>query len=54
MSVELHAMACLNQVAVKVLAYYTKAPNYTYVPQSDITKFGNPLHPAMVKLKGTT
>ena len=51
-AVELHAMACLYQVAIKVLAYYTKAPNYrwnTYIPQSDMTKFENPLHPAMVK-----
>ncbi len=51
-------MACLYQVAIKVLAYYTKAPNYrwnTYIPQSDMTKlsFENPLHPAMVKARAT-
>ena len=49
-------MACLYQVAIKVLAYYTKAPNYrwnTYIPQSDMTKlnFENLLHPAMVKAR---
>ena len=56
-AVELHAMTCLYQVAIKVLAYYTKAPNYrwnAYIPQSDITKFENPLHPANGERKGTT
>lgn len=49
---ELQAMACLYQVAIKVLTYYTKAPNYrwnTYVPQADLTKFEQPLYPAMMK-----
>ena len=44
-------MTCLYQVAVKVLTYYSKAPNYrwnTYIPQMDLTKFENPLYPAMV------
>ena len=50
-AVELQAMACLYQVVVKVLTYYSKAPNYrwnTYAPRTDLTKFENPLHPAMV------
>ena len=49
---ELQAMACLYQVAIKVLTYYTKAPNYrwnTYVPQADLTKFEKPHYPAMMK-----
>lgn len=51
-AVELQAMACLYQVAIKVLTYNTKVPNYrwnTYVPQTDLTKFEDPLYPAMVK-----
>ena len=29
-AVERHAMACLYQLTIKVLAYYTKTPNYRW------------------------
>ena len=51
-AVELQAMASLYQVAVKVLTYYTQAPNFrwnTYMPETDLTMFEKPLHPSMVK-----